>query len=263
MTFAAKFTPTMLYYTDQGKGEPLVLIHAFPTDSRLWEAQKELQDYFRVISVDLRGFGQSSATSDEAITMTSHARDIKLLLDTLHIKHAIIAGESMGGYVALAFLKEFPDNVSGLILSDSQTVADDEQTKAKRETLARDILKNGSTKFVTDFVTKALSSEALPQTRDNLLMIANSQQNNALASALRGMALREDTSDVLNKTNVSVLIITGENDQIINPKQSDIMHQLAKNSELVILPLTGHLSNLESSQQWNQAVINHFATKLS
>lgn len=92
-------------YTDTGKGQALVLIHAFPTDKSLWVPQQSLASHFRVITLDLWGFGQSQSVSGEAVSMADYADEVALLLRRLRIKKAILAGESMGGYVALAFMK--------------------------------------------------------------------------------------------------------------------------------------------------------------
>ena len=96
-------------YTEVGEGLPLVLIHAFPTDKRLWTAQQEgLKKHFRVISLDLWGFGESSSVNGGAVSMQEYAEEVKELLKHLHIQKAIIGGESMGGYIALAFLEHYP-----------------------------------------------------------------------------------------------------------------------------------------------------------
>src|SRR3990167_242408 len=134
-------TPKFTVYTDNGSGTPLVLIHAFPTDQRLWKPQQEeLKKHFRVITLDLYGFGNSSTTDGQAVTMTDYADEVHHLLQKLHVHKAIMGGESMGGYIALAFLKKYPDNVSGLILSNTQSIADSTEVKIKRETTAVDIL---------------------------------------------------------------------------------------------------------------------------
>jgi pimeloyl-ACP methyl ester carboxylesterase len=246
-------------YKDEGQGTTLVFIHAFPTDQRLWLPQQQvLKNYFRIITLDLWGFGQSEAVDGQAITMQDYADEVKQLLDNLHIQQAIIAGESMGGYIALAFLEKYPQQVAGLILSDTQTIADSEETKANRETSAQEILAHGATAFLQNFIGKALSADAAQSTKDFLQDIVTSQSVTAIASALRGMALRQDTSKVLAETEVPILILTGEQDGIISVEQSKTMQKLAKRSELIVLSHAGHLANLEQPQAWNDAVIKKF-----
>lgn len=247
-------------YTDIGRDKPLVLIHAFPTDQRLWQPQQEdLKEYFRVITLDLWGFGESSHVDGKAISMAEYADEVKQLLDYLKIDSAIIAGESMGGYIALAFLDKYPYQTRGLVLSNTQSVADSEETKVIREKTALDVLENGTDNLIDGFLAKALSAESSEQTRAYLRHILSIQKSTAIASALRGMALRSDSSVLLSRTTLPILIITSEMDKVIPPQQSIDMHALAKNSQLIILPSSGHLSNLEQSTQWNQALIDFFA----
>lgn len=249
----------LISYTDVGQGEPLVLIHAFPTDERLWEPQRAgLKKNFRVITLDLSGFGKSSSVDSQAVTMTDYADEVKQLLEQLQINKAIIGGESMGGYIALVFFEKYPDSVSGLILSDTQSIADNDETKAKREETAIDVLEHGTAKLISGFMPKALTPEASNQTRRFLQNILESQSSTAVASALRGMAQRSDTSNLLSNTQLPILIITGEQDALISPQQSQNMHQLAKNSKLVTIADAAHLSSLEKPEQWNQAVIEMF-----
>ena len=247
-------------YTDHGKGKPIVLIHAFPTDQRLWMPQEEvLRSFFRVITLDLWGFGQSSPTHGQAMDMNQYADEVKQLLDDLNLHKAVIGGESMGGYIALAFLKKYPDRVSGLILSDTQAIADTDAMKEKREQLAQMVLEQGPTQLVNDFVKHALwKDDDLIEERQFLKDIVESQTAHAIASALRGMALREDTESVLEATSLPILILTGDKDVIVSPQQSENMHQLAKNSKLVVIKDAGHLSNLDQPERWNQAVIDMF-----
>lgn len=255
----AKSSPHIFSYTDVGKGKTIILIHAFPTDQRLWQPQlAELKNHFRVIALDLNGFGQTAAANGNAVTMQEYADEIHELMKFLRIQKAIIGGESMGGYIALSFLAKYPDNVEGLILSDSQSIADSPETKAKREVSARDVLEHGSSAFNDAFMAKALSSNASDETKLSLRTIVDSQPAASIASALRGMALRDDTSDVLAKTLIPILIITGQQDILISPQQSKYMHAIAKNSKLVTLSNAGHLSNLEQPEQWNQAVNEMF-----
>jgi pimeloyl-ACP methyl ester carboxylesterase len=166
----------------------------------------------------------------------------------------------MGGYIALSFLKQYPEQVDGLILSNTQSIADNDETKNKRELSAIEVLEHGSTNFVNGFLLKALSFDAPEPTKELVRSIAESQLPRGIASALRGMALRYDTSTLLTSTQLPILIITGTKDMLISPQQSENMHALAPKSRLVSILDAGHLSNLEQPEQWNQAVIEMFGT---
>lgn len=250
-------------YSDVGQGQPLVLIHAFPTDKNLWNPQKKvLKKYFRVIILDLWGFGKSEEVDGKALPMSDYADEVKQLLDQLHIQKAIIGGESMGGYIALSLLKKYPDTIDGLILSDTQAIADTEEIKAKREAAAIDLLDHGTAQFIQNFMPKALSSAASEETKQYLQSILEKQSKFAFASSLRGMAVREDSSEVLKNSQIPVLIITGDKDILISPEQSKNMHNLAKNSKLVIIEGAGHLSSLEQPEIWNRAILGMFNNQM-
>ncbi|MFC7782553.1 alpha/beta fold hydrolase [Legionella taurinensis] len=254
----ARASSPPIAYTDTGKGPALVFIHAFPTDKRLWVPQQTLASQFRVISLDLWGFGQSQSVSGEAVSMSDYADEVALLLQHLRIKKAIVAGESMGGYVALAFLKKYPLKTAGLILSDTQSVADTVSMQEKREQAAQDILQHGNKAFIEGFLPKALSAHASTALRTWLHHVLSAQSPAAMASALRGMAMREDATSLLAETDVPVLFITGEEDALIAPEQSRAMQAITKQSRLVVIEEAGHLANLEKPGEWNQAVIDFF-----
>jgi pimeloyl-ACP methyl ester carboxylesterase len=249
-TAAASLSSEPISYTDTGTGTPLVLIHAFPSDKKLWDKQVAgLKKSFRVITLDLWGFGQSGKVSGQAVTMADYADEVKQLLDQLHIPQAI---------VGLMFLDKYPASVTGLLLSDTQAIADSPEAKAKREATALDILAHGNSGFVAGFMPKALSSQASLQMKQELQAILAAQSPEAMASGLRGMAMREDTSAVLSHSTLPILIITGEEDTLISPQQSQGMNALAKNSKLVVIPAAGHLSSFEQPAAWNDAVIGAF-----
>src|ERR1035437_2779162 len=107
-------------YAEQGQGTPLVLVHGFPLDHRIWQHQLAgLRDCCRVIAVDLKGFGRSAST--EAFTMESMADELHQLLSQIGALPCVIGGLSMGGYVALAFAAKFPADLKGFILIHSKS----------------------------------------------------------------------------------------------------------------------------------------------
>ena len=106
-----------LHYEVTGSGEPLVLIHGFTLDMRMWDDQfARLARHFQVMRYDVRGFGQSSMPTTEPYT---HADDLKALLACLDISRAHVLGLSMGGSIAINFVLNYPTVVDRLVLADA------------------------------------------------------------------------------------------------------------------------------------------------
>lgn len=104
---------TELHYDVAGAGPALVLVHAGIADRTLWDDQfAALAAHFRVIRLDLRGFGQTAPVAGAF----AHRHDLACLLDHLGVERAHLLGCSMGGTVCLDFALEYPDRVTGLVL---------------------------------------------------------------------------------------------------------------------------------------------------
>src|SRR5512143_3456474 len=132
-----------LAYDRRGTGTPLVLLHGYPLDHHLWDQVAPLLvDTFELILPDLRGFGESS-TVDSFYTMEDIASDVAALLDHLEIQKAAVVGHSMGGYVALAFARLYPQRVNGLGLISSQILADTPDRKEGRYNSAAEVADKG------------------------------------------------------------------------------------------------------------------------
>ena len=114
---------------DRGSETTLLLVHGFPLDRRLWAAQAgAFANMTRVITPDLRGHGRSQIVPGP-FTMEQHADDLAALLDHLRVRRAVVAGLSMGGYVAFAFWRRYPERVRGLILADTRAEPDSAATE--------------------------------------------------------------------------------------------------------------------------------------
>ena len=125
-----------VFYRERGQGTPLILLHAFPLSSAMWETQIEtFSKTHRVIAPDARGFGGSDGfRENETPSILQRACDLNALLDALKIEEKIIlCGLSMGGYIALAFAREYSQRLRGLILCDTRAEADTPETRAKRD----------------------------------------------------------------------------------------------------------------------------------
>jgi pimeloyl-ACP methyl ester carboxylesterase len=253
-----------LEYDDIGNGVPLILIHGFPHDRTLWRYQLEgLQKVARVIALDLRGFGASSAAPD-VMQMDDYASDVKALLDSLGVERPVMGGLSMGGYIALAYVKEYPHNMRGLILSNTRAAADSESAREGRYATADKALAGGVAEIAESLLPKMLTQATITQ-RASLAgyvkkMMAR-QPAEGIAAALKGMAGRPDRTALLPEIKVPVLIITAQDDTLIPVSESEAMAKAIPNSTLVNIPAAAHLPNLEQSDAFNNAV-KDFLSKL-
>jgi pimeloyl-ACP methyl ester carboxylesterase len=242
-------------YDDIGNGVPLLLIHGFPLDRTLWRTQVAgLSQIYRVIAPDLRGFGHSSETDGEAVTMDQYAADLKSLLDSVNVKQAVVGGISMGGYIALAFYAQYADRVKGLILANTRAVPDSEEAKQTRLANAQKVGEVGTGFLVDAMAPNMLGSRSKPEIEITVRSMMARQHPAGVMSALRGMAARPDRTALLRFTTAPVLIVSGSQDVLIPPSDSEAMHALIPNSRLVIIPDAGHLSNLDKADAFNHVV---------
>src|SRR5688500_1730217 len=157
----------ILPYTDKGKGRPLVLLHGFPLDRRMWDAQVErLSGHYRVIAPDLRGFGQSRRS--DPFTIESLADDLHLFLEQLGALPCVLAGLSMGGYVSLAHAAKYPADLRGLILIDTKADADTDEGKKGRAKMIELVKKSGA-KAVADQMEPKMLAPGTIQSRPDVV----------------------------------------------------------------------------------------------
>jgi len=246
-----KINDIELAYTRRGKGIPLVLLHGFPLDHHLWdEIAPLLEDTFDLILPDLRGFGEST-TVDAPYTMDDYASDMAGLLDQLGIQKAAVAGHSMGGYVALAFAKLYPERVSGLALISSQVLADPPDRKEGRYKSAADVAEKGIGSVV-EAMTSKFTSDARLQAIARAIM--ERQQPAAYIGALKAMAERMDSTPLLSTFVFPLVLIHGEADALIPIARAHEVKAAVPDSHFVELKDVGHVPMLESTQETAKAL---------
>jgi len=243
-----------MHVVDGGQGTPLVLLHAFPVDSRMWDPVRGvLAEAARVITPDQRGMGRSPlpAGGDEP-SMDAVAADLLATLDGLGLERAVLGGCSMGGYAAMAVLRRAPHRVSGLILVDTRPDADDADRRAGRLAMAERVERDG-TQWLADTVLPGLLAAGTPEVRPELVAwlrgLITSQPAAGVAWAQRAMAARPDSTDVLQSFDGPALLMVGERDALSPPDLSRRMAALLAVGELVELPGCGHLSPLEAPDE--------------
>ncbi len=249
-------------YERQGQGHhdedvPMVLIHGFPYSKAMWDEQvSELTEEFDIITYDLRGHGESGAT-DGTYSMELLADDLKGLLDALGLSKVVVGGFSMGGYVALAFYRKYPDTVQSLLLLDTRHQADSEQAAQGREQLAQNVERDGVA-GLADALPARMLTEATVSDRPDVvakardMILAASPQG--VAGAARGMAVRADQTDLLPNISVPTLVLVGEEDGVTPPADSEYMAATIPNAKLVKLAGAAHLSNMEQPHDFSEAI---------
>ena len=241
-----------LAYARRGKGTPLVLLHGFPLDHHLWDdIAPLLEDRFDLILPDLRGFGEST-TVDARYSMDDYASDIAGLLDQLGIQKAVIAGHSMGGYVALAFARLYPARVSGLALISSQVLADPSDRKEGRYKSAADVAEKGIG-GVVEAMTSKFTSDARLQTIARSIM--EKQKPGAYIGALKAMAERTDSTSLLSTFKFPVMVVHGEADALIPVARAHEVKAALPDSYYVELKDTGHVPMLEAAKETAEALL--------
>jgi len=244
-------------YDDVGAGPPVLLLHGYPFNRSLWREQAEaLRANYRVITPDLRGHGQTTATAQPA-TMDEMARDVAALLDALNIKRTILGGLSMGGYVSLAFYHLFPLRVRGLVLADTRPTADTDEGRATREQQAQVATDLGMAAIAENFLPKLLAPATFverPEVVERVREMILQTKPQGAASAQRGMALRPDRTDFLPSILAPTLIIVGSLDEITPVRDAQLMHREIRGSHLEILEGAGHVSNLERAAEFTRAL---------
>ncbi len=241
---------THIAYTDNGRGNTLVLLHGFTESQSMWDGfAAMLSDEFRVVTIDLPGHGQSGCLGDTH-TMEEMAGCVKAVLDHLHIGKCVMVGHSMGGYVSLAFSRLYPDHVAGLGLFHSTAAADSKEAKEGRDKAITAIRQNHKD-FLLQFIPSLFAQENQEQHKpliDALILEARKMTSQAIIAAQEGMKLRADSRDILKNANVPVLFICGKKDSRIPIDSILPQINLPKTSYSLILEEAGHMGWAEAHE---------------
>ena len=235
----------------------LLLLHAFPLNARMWEPQLGLVSHgWRVVAPQLRGF-DDGVTDPPASTVDDYAGDVIDLLDALHLEDAVIAGLSMGGYVAFAVFRQAPRYVRGLVLADTRSQADTPEGVAGRTRMLQLLAEKGPSAVVDEMIPKLLGAStraSRPEVGDCVRALALSNPPEAIAGAIRALVTRPDSTPLLRTIHCPTLVVVGEEDVLTPPALSEEMHRAIAGSRLVIVPGAGHLSSFEQPDAFNSAL---------
>ena len=239
----------------------ILFIHGYPLSRKLWMPQmSDLVGSARLLSPDLRGFGESDATPGP-YSMELLAEDCIAFLDTLGIDEPVIlCGLSMGGYIAFSIFRNYPQRVKGLILADTRAAADSTEAKANRDKAIALAEKEGADAIARLMLPKMLSSRTInfrPEVVDFVRSILLSASVPGITGVLAGMRDRLDSSSILTQIRVPTLLIFGEEDQFVPRFEVEAMRNSIKDARLHWIPDAGHLPNLEQPAMFNSLIQNY------
>lgn len=260
----AQINGMTLAYSDNGTGLPIVFLHAFPLNRTMWAAQEEaFSPKLRVITIDLRGHGESDAPLWH-YSLDQAADDVRALLDHLAIQQALFVGLSMGGYVLFAFYRKYADRMKGMILADTRARADTVEGKAGRFQMAQTAYKHGPSAIADIMIPKLLSPATIqnrPEIVRTVRSMIESNQISGIAGDLMAMAERPDSIPLLRQITWPTQIIVGELDLATPPSDATLMAEQIPGARLAVIPGAAHLVNLEQPEAFNQ-IVAAFASEL-
>src|SRR5215213_11037129 len=144
-----------------GPGEPLVLLHAFPVNGRMFEPQMEaFSEGRRVVAPDYPGFGRSPRTPAQP-DIRYYAEGVRGLLDRLHLERVILGGVPMGGYVAFECMRLFPERIRALVLANTRAEPDSEEMREIRNETALRVAQEGVGVLEELQIERLLSTDTL------------------------------------------------------------------------------------------------------
>ena len=240
-----------------GAGVPLVLLPGFPLDSRIWDDVAGLLPPDRtVVAVDPPGLGRSPAGEVVARALGREDASVETaaeaVADALHavgIERAVVAGLSMGGYLAMALAELRPALVAGLALVDTRSTADDDAVRANRLRMADAVLAAGSLDELSGMPRTLVGAdhrERRPDLVDRVAGWIGDQTPVGVAWSQRAMAARPDRTDVLVRFDGPALVVVGVQDEITPVAAAEHRVAALADAELVVVPGAGHLTSVEA-----------------
>jgi pimeloyl-ACP methyl ester carboxylesterase len=247
------FKKAKIRYTDEGKGRAIVLVHGFPMNLEVWtEFSAELAKHFRVICIDLPGFGGSECIG-YVHSMELMAQCIHEVMHNLGLRRYIVVGHSMGGYAGLAFGELFPDNLRGFVMFHSSSYQDSPEKKADRDRSIATIKKRRKS-FLNVFTGALFANKKNPYLK-KVKEICATASARALVAATEGMKDRKDREIILRFSMYPVLFIYGKYDKILNLEKMLPQTEIPRDRETAILEHAGHMGFYEAKEETLNAII--------
>jgi pimeloyl-ACP methyl ester carboxylesterase len=256
----AEVNGTRLYYEIAGSGHPLVLIHGFTLDTRMWDDQFEaFAQHYRVVRYDMRGYGKSAVPTDESYSQTD---DLKALLEHLGIDLAHVLGQSRGGAVAIDFAPAYPEATSALVLVDPVLGGHSWSQEAARtdgavwETAAKSGVEAGKAQWLAHPLFAPAQEK--PEVAARIGQMVSDYSGWHLINTDPVRYADPPAVQRLHEISTPTLVVVGERDLPDFHAIADTLQQIP-DARKVVLPGVGHMCNMENPTKFNEVVLDFLA----
>ena len=232
----------------------LLLIHAFPLDSRMWEAQRLGA---HTIATDLPGFGMAPSAGP-TMSMAAAATRCLEAVDAAGLDRVVVCGLSMGGYVAFEVWRRARSRIAGLVLANTRAGADAPEAAEGRRALAARLRSEGNVLAASP--PPLLAEHAREELQARVHGWIADQSAEAIAAAALGMAERPDSTPDLPGIDVPTLVITADGDRLIPADLTTPMADQIPGARLEIFHGVGHLTNVEAPDRFTDLLREHLDT---
>ncbi len=240
---------TNIHFTSIGKGNAVVLLHGFLENSAMWnEIANILSKRNRIICIDLLGHGQSGNLG-YIHSMEDQAQMVKAVLNHLRLRKYVFVGHSMGGYVALAFAKLFPESVKGLCLMNSTALPDSEEKKLSRDRAIKAVKQNHKTfvRIAIPMLFAEKNREIFLKEIEQITKEALQLSSQGIIAALEGMKIRKNQTSIYKTANFPIQMVIGKQDPALD---YDSLINQTKNTKVKVIEFPdGHMSHVENKEK--------------
>jgi 3-oxoadipate enol-lactonase len=248
-----KIINNIAVFDTENSKEPLIFVHAFPLNSGMWEIQvNEFSRDYRVITYDVRGFGESKQYNNQFM-MEHYADDLINIIDELKLERVNALGLSMGGYIIQRAILKRRELFKSIVLADTRLERDSNEGLILRASAIQKVLNGQREEFLEGFLVNLLSKDNF-QNKELILFIKSLISVNTdegIAGALLALATRTDNTNAFDDYDLPVLVLVGRDDALTPVECAQKIKDSFKNSDLAIIENSGHLSNLENPDSFN------------